>query len=245
MADVRIGMLVPSSNTALEPLTDAMLSGVPGVSVHYTRIRVTEIALTDKANGQFGLAPMTAAAGLLADAGVDLIVWNGTAGSWLGLAHDLRLCEAIAGETGIPAATSTQAIVEAVRAAGIGGLSLVTPYTGDVNARIASTYAAAGIRCAGNEGLGLTVNKSFADVPEETIARMLDDAVRAPGTEGVAVVCTNMRGAAAAAEAERRHGLPAIDSVAATAWHALRLAGVPRAAYSALSGRWGSIFRLG
>ena len=50
---VLLGMLTPSSNTALEPLTSAMLGGLPEVSVHFGRFRVTEISLKDAALGQF------------------------------------------------------------------------------------------------------------------------------------------------------------------------------------------------
>ena len=32
---VRLGMLTPSSNTALEPITSAMLAGMPEVSAHF------------------------------------------------------------------------------------------------------------------------------------------------------------------------------------------------------------------
>jgi maleate isomerase len=46
-------MLTPSSNTTLEPVTAAMLAGLPEVSVHFSRFRVTEIALTDNALAQF------------------------------------------------------------------------------------------------------------------------------------------------------------------------------------------------
>ena len=42
----RLGMLTPSSNTALEPITYAMLAGVEGVSVHFSRFKVTEITLS-------------------------------------------------------------------------------------------------------------------------------------------------------------------------------------------------------
>ena len=44
----RIGVLTPSSNTALEPLTSAMVAGVPGVTAHFSRFRVTEISMGDK-----------------------------------------------------------------------------------------------------------------------------------------------------------------------------------------------------
>ncbi|OYU72953.1 MAG: Asp/Glu/hydantoin racemase, partial [Alphaproteobacteria bacterium PA3] len=49
----RIGVLTPSSNTALEPLTSAMLGEVPQVSVHFSRFAVTEISLRQNSLSQF------------------------------------------------------------------------------------------------------------------------------------------------------------------------------------------------
>ena len=43
-----LGMLTPSSNTTLEPMTSDMLSGVPNVSAHFGRFGVTEISLGEK-----------------------------------------------------------------------------------------------------------------------------------------------------------------------------------------------------
>lgn len=40
---IKLGMLTPSSNTALEPITSAMVSGLPNVSAHFSRFTVTEI----------------------------------------------------------------------------------------------------------------------------------------------------------------------------------------------------------
>ena len=48
---IRLGMLTPSSNTALEPITSAMVSGLPNVSAHFSRFTVTEISLRDQALG--------------------------------------------------------------------------------------------------------------------------------------------------------------------------------------------------
>ena len=42
-----IGVLTPSSNTALEPLTSAMVSAVRGVSAHFSRFSVTGIWLRE------------------------------------------------------------------------------------------------------------------------------------------------------------------------------------------------------
>ena len=41
----RLGMITPSSNTLLEPVTASLVGAFPEVSVHFTRIRVTEISL--------------------------------------------------------------------------------------------------------------------------------------------------------------------------------------------------------
>ena len=79
-----IGMLTPSSNTALEPITTMMLAGLPEVSAHFGRFRVTQIALSDNALKQFDDANILAAAELLNDAELDVIAWNGTSSGWLG-----------------------------------------------------------------------------------------------------------------------------------------------------------------
>ncbi|MCI4429672.1 MAG: Asp/Glu/hydantoin racemase, partial [Burkholderiales bacterium] len=43
---LRLGVLTPSSNTALEPLTSALAAAVPGCSAHFSRFKVTEISLS-------------------------------------------------------------------------------------------------------------------------------------------------------------------------------------------------------
>jgi hypothetical protein len=55
-----------------------------------------------------------AAARLLADAEVHSIVWNGTSGAWLGIAQDRAICAAITAATGIPATTTTLALLDAL-----------------------------------------------------------------------------------------------------------------------------------
>ena len=50
---VLLGMLTPSSNTILEPVTTKLISGIPEASVHFGRFKVTEISLSDQALAQF------------------------------------------------------------------------------------------------------------------------------------------------------------------------------------------------
>src|SRR5512140_1072347 len=103
---VLLGMLTPSSNTKLEPITTAMIAELPEVSAHFSRFKVTEIALSGDALAQFDSDEILRAAELLAHARVDAIGWNGTSSGWLGFDADVRLCERIVTATGIPASTS-------------------------------------------------------------------------------------------------------------------------------------------
>jgi maleate isomerase len=235
---VRIGMLTPSSNTILEPVTMAMLRDVPDVSAHFSRFRVTEIALSSQALGQFDHSEILRAAELLAHAKVDVIAWNGTSASWLGFDKDERLCERITDATGIAACTSVLAFREIFQRTGIRRLGLVTPYLDDVQARIIENFAASGLECCAERHLGLQDNFSFAEAREESIAEMVR-AVAREDCEAAAIVCTNMRGAKIAEFLEHELGIPIYDSIAVTLWKCLDIAGVRTGAI----GEWGSVFR--
>ncbi|HLJ61008.1 MAG TPA: Asp/Glu/hydantoin racemase, partial [bacterium] len=138
-ARYRLGMLTPSSNTCLEPVTCAIVREVPDVSVHFARFPVTRISLDDGAVEQFRMEPMLAAARQLADARVHAIVWSGTSGAWLGLDIDRALCRQIEEVTGIPATTSTLAQVDAFRRHRVTRYALAVPYTASVAAKIVET----------------------------------------------------------------------------------------------------------
>ena len=79
-----------------------MLAGVADVTAHFSRFKVTEIALSEpRPTGSSTTSEILRAAELLAHAKVDVIAWNGTSASWLGFERDERLCERITASTGI------------------------------------------------------------------------------------------------------------------------------------------------
>jgi maleate isomerase len=137
---ILLGMLTPSSNTALEPITSAMIAALPEVSAHFSRFKVTEIALSSQALAQFDDSEILRAAELLAHAKVDAIGWNGTSSGWLGFEADIRLCDQIAAATGIPATTSMLALNEILAQKKVTRLGYVTPYLDDVQAKILENY---------------------------------------------------------------------------------------------------------
>ncbi|WP_434616583.1 maleate cis-trans isomerase family protein [Arthrobacter sp. A5] len=235
---VRIGMIVPSSNTCLEPQTYRILGDRTDVTVHSTRIGVTRIALDSGSDQQFDFRTMLDAAELLKTAEVDVLAWNGTAGSWLGADHDREMVRQITAATGIPATTSTLAYLDAFQAFGISRVGLVTPYTQDVNDAVITSYRTEGISIVGERHLGLSVNESFARVdPAELLApskELLSDADAQP--QALIYLCTNLYGAPIVAQMERDHGVPVLDSVAVTLWKCLSMAGA-----SGLDPQWGRL----
>jgi maleate isomerase len=234
---VRLGMLTPSSNTVLEPTTAAMLAEVADVTAHFSRFRVTEIALSDQALQQFDDTELLRAAELLAHAKVDVIAWNGTAAAWLGFDRDEQLCERIRATTGIAACTSVLAFRDLFARTGVKRVGLVTPYLDDVQSRIVANWSAAGFACTAERHLGLQDNFSFAEVAPEEIAAMTRAVVN-EGCDAVAIVCTNMRGAGIAAALEAECGVPVYDSVAVTLFQSLRIAGCDPGVIRG----WGSLF---
>lgn len=235
---VLLGMLTPSSNTVLEPVTAAMLAGLPEASAHFSRFRVTEIALSRQALGQFDDGEILRAAELLSHAKLHSIGWNGTSSGWLGFDADERLCERITAATGIPACTSVLALNEILRLTGVKRFGLVTPYRDDVQAKIVANYARAGFECVAERHLGLQDNYSFSEVSADQIRAMTREVAKAK-PEAITLFCTNLRGAPLVEELERETGIPVYDTIPTVVWKSLKLAGVdPKRVQG-----WGRLFR--
>jgi maleate isomerase len=222
---VLLGMLTPSSNTTLEPVTAQMLFGLPEVSAHFGRFKVTEIALSQQALGQFDDSEILRAAELLSHAKVQCIGWNGTSSSWLGFERDERLCQRITETTGIPACTSVLALNEIFRGTGVTRFGLVTPYLDEVQRAIVNNYRQAGFDCVSERHLGMQDNFSFSEVHADQLRTMVREvAVARP--QAITILCTNLRGAPLVEELEREIGIPIYDSIATVTWKALRLTSV-------------------
>lgn len=230
-------MLTPSSNTALEPLTFAMLRDLPNVSVHYSRLHVMGTSLDQKSTAQFTMEAFLKAASLLADARVDVIGWNGTSGSWMGLDWERELCKAIEAETGVPATGSTLAFFDAFAKFGVKRYSLAVPYVRDHTEKIIETYAREGLTCVASDYLGFKTNAEIDRVPESRFREQLVS-VAVPDSQGIAVVCTNVPAAPLVDDLERSLGIPIFDSIAVTAWKCLEMTGV-----EAKIPGWGKLLR--
>jgi maleate isomerase len=218
-----VGLVVPSSNPTVERfLAAADLHGVLGIDVLVTRMSVTQIRSDGSSAAQFSAERMGAAADLLCDAEVDLVLWAGTSGFWL--ADERSVLDAVWGQVNTQISSSREAMLAALVDLGVTRIAVLTPYVSEIHVRVLASFERAGIEVTRSVALDLERNLDFARVPAETI----DEHVRLlAGEENVpvCVVCTNMLAVV--------DGPLVVDSVVATLWHAARLAGATTAGYLA------------
>jgi len=242
---IRLGILTPSSNTALEPLTYSLLAALNAhlpdiqITAHFSRFSVTQISLSPDGLAQFDLAPILAAAQLLSHAEVDIIGWSGTSAGWLGFSHDVELCAEIEKATGIKATTSILSLNKALGIWGVKKLGLVTPYLDNVQAKIVQNYK--GIEVEIGEGmerhLRVVKNTDIADIGEEKLDGMVGDVVGS-GVDAVTTFCTNLIAAQRVEVWEKKYGVPVFDTVTTVVWDMLRECGVDAKGVKG----WGMIF---
>lgn len=224
LASTRLGMLTPSSNTVLEPLTAAMLAELPDASAHFARFQVLKISMEDDALGQFKNEPMLAAAELLADAKVQSICWNGTSSGWLGFETDRTLIAEIEARTGVRACSSILAMNELLEKLAAKRIAFVTPYLPEIQERILANYRAEGFEVAAERHLNDPGNFSFATYSEAEILDLCR-AVAVEKPDAIAIYCTNFRGARLAPIIEAETGIPVLDSVSTALWKSMQVAG--------------------
>ena len=208
----RLGMLAPSSNTVLEPETVKLLPANGSVTAHVSRLRVVQVSAQASSLQQFDLDRVLGAAELLADAQVDLILWNGTAASWLGFDWDERLVEAVERHTGIRTTTAVIAINQRLAELRAKRIGLVTPYVAALEERIVANYRDAGVTVANAIRRDLTENTAIAEISPDEIAAMARQAARPP-VEAVLILCTNLAGSSIVPQLEGELNVPVLDSV--------------------------------
>ncbi len=257
---LRLGFLVPSSNTVVEPVTYQLLQALPHPqpSAHFARLRVVRVH--SDSGAQFDNERRIEAASSLADALCDAIAWNGTSASWLGLQQDRDLCSALTSSCMLPTTSSSLATIAALTALRARTYALVTPYTDDIQvpassrstptarvtaaqASILTNYSACGFECVGEVHMRITVNTDIGRVPVAALVQHCDAVCKSASAapDAIILLCTNLTLHGEASSVEQQTGATLIDSVYVTLWHTLQLLGVNT---QPLQQRYGKVFSL-
>ena len=216
----RVGVMVPSANAVFE--RDAQLVLSRGVSAHFARMKLTRDE-PDQITGLIDHVPRCARE--LADAGVQAIAFACTTGSLDGgLGYDARISGIIETETGVPATTTSTAVVEALRLLRVERPIVVSPYEDWLNAKLARFMSDSGFDVVSLHGFSLPEPRDIEAVTPDEIA----DAVVAadkPQADGAFISCTGFRGLEAAELLADRFDKPVISSNQATLHAVLGMVG--------------------
>jgi maleate isomerase len=219
----RIGVVVPSVNTVVEPWFSA--ASPPGVSVHASRMFL-ENALTPKSLIRMDKDEGMRAVRQLASCRPHGIAYCCTASSIVqGLEYDRHLQHELEQVAGVPATTATQSILEAMRILGIKRVAAASPYTEEIDRAEHAFFEAAGLEVISSACLGI---KDAFELAAPTLRDIHELALRAwkPGAEAMLITCLNLWSQSVVERLETELGVPVITSTQATFWRLLRIAGI-------------------
>lgn len=215
----RIGVLLPSVNQAAEPQLRAMLPADIAIAV-------TRLKLVDSSEASLlGMArDVEPAAELLADAGVDIVVFHCTAVSTYSTELEASILARIQSATGLPCVATSQALVAALQALPARRVVLLSPYTAAVNDREAAYFAEHGFEILGNAGLDCRTGREMMAIAPQAWHAFATRHAHARA-DAYVLSCTTVRTAETIEALERSLGRPVVTSNTAVAWYCMRKLG--------------------
>ena len=226
---LKIGIVIPSTNTTVQPETDAMRP--VGVTNHIGRIHIPDLPLgndTEFEQMVDAIGPdlfqcvdrvMTCKPGHLIMAMSIPTFWGGKVGSE-------RLLAKLQERAGVPVTMGSDACIQALkRFEGVQKIGILTPYQPIGDAHVARYFEDHGYVVAAVHSLKRPSEVQIAHATEADI-RDGFKVLAASGVDAIVQAGTDLAVIDIADEAERWLGIPVIAINAATYWTALRRCGI-------------------
>ncbi|WP_298837264.1 Asp/Glu racemase [uncultured Roseobacter sp.] len=222
----RIGILVPFTNTNLEP--DFALMTPPGVTVHTARMGgydEHEIPGVEQMQG-LGASVPDEPLRLLNGVRPDVVVYGCTSATLThGAQFDRELAGKIKALSGAQTVTAAGAIVAALRALEVSDVAFASPYVPGINALAIQYLVECGFRVTGHaEVQGELSNEGQGALTPEDVYALGKSAVSSQ-TQAIVLSCTDMRSTEIIAALEAETGKPVITSNQSMMYQALKATG--------------------
>ena len=226
---LKIGIIVPSTNTTVQPETDSLRP--IGVTNHIGRIHIPDLPLSN--DTQF--EAMVDAIGPDLFSCVDrvmtckpdhLIMAMSIPTFWGGKAGSEQLLAKLQDRAGVPVTMGSEACIEALRCfENVSKIGILTPYQPIGDAHVAQYFEDHGYKVATVHSLKRPSEVQIAHATEADIRDGLK-VLAAAGVDAIVQAGTDLAVIDIADEAERWLGIPMIAINAATYWTALRRCGI-------------------
>jgi len=253
---VRIGQIVPSSNTTMETEIPAILRAREAIeperfTFHSSRMRMKKVTKEELAamDGDSDRCALE-----LSDARVDVLgyaclVAIMSMGRGYHRDSEARLHQATVANGGpAPVVTSAGALVDGLHTLGAKRVAVIAPYMKPLTQLVCDYIEAEGIEVQDRVALEIEDNLEVGARDPMLVLDSLPN-LRYAGVDALVLsACVQMPSLGAIAEAERRTGLPVVSASVCTAFQMLERLGLKAVAPNAgvlLSGRYGSTARRG
>lgn len=221
----RIGLLVPSSSTVQE--RDFYSRAPESITIHSSRMRLTEASVSDEEQMlDHHALPAARDLGTLQP---DVVVFSCTsAGAIRGMAYEQKLCEEIHRATGAQVISTMNAVQERLKGYGARNISVLTPYTEEVNEHIREYLESNGLHVVSITGLGYVDNLRIGRVKPDEIIEYVEKLVASgkPLGDALFISCCNFRAFEARDKLADRCSVPIVTSNEAAFTVALSRLGV-------------------
>ena len=222
-APVRLGLVLPSVNTVVEPWFNAMAP--QGVTFHASRM-LLDSNLTPDAVRRMDAEEGLHAVEQLVSCKPAAIAYCCTASSIIqGVEYDDVLIHEIERVARVPAVTATRAITLALERFGARRLAVASPYTDEIDAAEHRFFSDAGFGIVGSAHLGISDSFRLADPSAQEICELARAAWH-PSADALLITCLNLKSHEVIDRLEAELGKPVITSTQATLWQLLRSANV-------------------
>jgi maleate isomerase len=147
-----------------------------------------------------------------------------TAASFIkGVEHDTDISDRIEEATGVPAITTSTAVVKALKVLGVKKTVTVSPYLRDLDQKLTEFLEDNGFQVVKSSALCLPQDQGLH--PPERIRQAVEKTDR-PEADGIFISCTGLRTAAIIDDLEKELGKPVVTANQATMWCALQMLGI-------------------
>ncbi|MCB0953653.1 MAG: hypothetical protein KDB13_13230 [Microthrixaceae bacterium] len=225
----KFGVIVPSTNTVVEPEFHAM--SVPGVTPHMSRIHIRDmhfadddgmLRLLEQIRGEIG-----SAVDRVMTAQPDYMVMGMSAETfWDGLEGNRQFIAQIRERSGgLDVATGAEGCERALNLFGARRIGVITPYQPIGDENVVRFFSDLGFEVAAIKGLRCPHAIAIAEVTERQLMDAINE-VNQPDVDAIVQCGTNLCMSQIADEAERWLDKPVIAINAATWWMALRDNGI-------------------
>lgn len=208
----RIGLLVPSSNTVLEPDLTRHFDG--RATVHAARMYLAD-PVTPAAEIEMLDDAAEPAARDLGTLEPDLVVFGCTsAGSLRGAVADRELRDRLGRICGTPVIGILDSVGRSLRARNAQRISLLTPYPDELTDALVAGLRQEGFELRDVVGLGIDSNLATGRIEP---ARIVDEArqMTTAGSDALVIACANLRAVEAIQAVEAACGIEVVTSCSA------------------------------